>query len=654
MWRGWLCALVATLAFPAAAQEIAELRIAMPVSSGQLPREMAELVIEAEAWQQLDSKVVLLRTDRPVKELLQEGEADLGFVPLWLASDPDERQLGVASILHQPFGGLGSGGTARLLETGFRDAALMDLGQRGFFTLSFASLGASSLISSLDLNTAAEIEGLKATEFEPDGTGLDALGASLQRGQIQDMGKALQDRSIEIAETLWSENVTSLASEQKLQSVLTGYSSLVLAAQVRPETWGAFSERQRRHIRAALLQIEEQSFVNAESDIAALQAQLSELGVKTIPFAEVAGEEGRQRMALAWAERGENRVFALELFETALAEAAEPQPAPNPEDEGGLVPESKPLIYFATDRERDYTGDLATEFGVEQITEARYHCGRVEWQKNKRRDSDNLYAGSISLAGRLSADNGCISDLAGPLKSQRVLLFIHGYSNSFETAVKRVIAVAEDVGWQGPVLLWSWPSWGERSAYLADAQHINDSRRRLEGFLRDLTQATDGMTMVLAAHSMGGRLGVEIVYQFAGPTADSLERAVFVAPDVSGNAFSDMIAHSGHNHPVTLYAHRKDCPLKASAHRFNNDQPRAGQGGPDLIVLGGLETVDASYVRDRRVCGNHTYTFDRPKAQMDLKMLLTDGAPACVRKLERATRNGTLYWLISRGTVPCR
>lgn len=54
------------------------------------------------------------------------------------------------------------------------------------------------------------------------------------------------------------------------------------------------------------------------------------------------------------------------------------------------------------------------------------------------------------------------------VKDMKVLVFIHGYNNSFNDAIQAAARVKNDAKWGGPVVAFSWPSFGFVANYNAD------------------------------------------------------------------------------------------------------------------------------------------------------------------------------------------
>jgi hypothetical protein len=64
---------------------------------------------------------------------------------------------------------------------------------------------------------------------------------------------------------------------------------------------------------------------------------------------------------------------------------------------------------------------------------------------------------------------------AGPLPPfarQQLLVFIHGYATSFKSAVQSAVRLAVQMHHGGPVLVFSWASWGSRVMYVPDRSRV--------------------------------------------------------------------------------------------------------------------------------------------------------------------------------------
>jgi esterase/lipase superfamily enzyme len=116
---------------------------------------------------------------------------------------------------------------------------------------------------------------------------------------------------------------------------------------------------------------------------------------------------------------------------------------------------------------------------------------------------------------------------------------------------------------------------------------------------------------------------------------------ILAAPDVDARIFRREIlprlrTHAQH---ITLYASSDDDALRAS--RVVNNTGRLGLGGDSIVVLDGMDTIDATRV-SADILG-HTL-FGNPGFLTDLAILLADGKSPAERRLLPATKDGKTFY----------
>jgi esterase/lipase superfamily enzyme len=239
--------------------------------------------------------------------------------------------------------------------------------------------------------------------------------------------------------------------------------------------------------------------------------------------------------------------------------------------------------------------------------------------------------------------------LASSRKS--VLLFIHGFNVSFVDAARRTAQMAYDLGFDGAPVFFSWPSQGKLSplAYAADEQAIIDAQPHLEQFLRNILSQSGAGNVYLIAHSMGNRGLAHVLASLAANNPDAVRRikaVILAAPDIGTTEFTKQIAPGllQLGAPVTLYASSRDNALAASEQWHNG--ARLGESGVHLVVLDGIETIDASDAGDDLL--GHSYYGGRT-ALSDMFYLIRDGLPASRRCcLHASSLQGRPYWVFMK------
>ena len=92
---------------------------------------------------------------------------------------------------------------------------------------------------------------------------------------------------------------------------------------------------------------------------------------------------------------------------------------------------------------------------------------------------------------------------------RQVLIFVHGYNNSYADAVFRFAQIVHDAGTDAAPILFAWPSRARVFDYLYDKESANYSRRALEDLILQASMSPDVDDVTILAHSMGTWLAAE-------------------------------------------------------------------------------------------------------------------------------------------------
>lgn len=168
----------------------------------------------------------------------------------------------------------------------------------------------------------------------------------------------------------------------------------------------------------------------------------------------------------------------------------------------------------------------------------------------------------------------------------RVLLYVHGYRESFATTSKDAAQIARMTGFDGPVIEYSWPSQGDVLKYAADETNMYHDVRNFRMFLARLADQPWVKEIVVVSHSLGARLVVPAIgaADRASRRADrsgNISNIILASPDIDRETFerdildevmaTDRVAQGRH---ITLYVSAKDKALAAS--RALHGYPRLG------------------------------------------------------------------------------
>lgn len=167
----------------------------------------------------------------------------------------------------------------------------------------------------------------------------------------------------------------------------------------------------------------------------------------------------------------------------------------------------------------------------------------------------------------------------------RVLVYVHGFRETFATSSDSTLQIARLAGFNGPVIQYSWPSQGELLGYAVDETNMYWDERNFRRFLQKLAQQPWMKEIGLVSHSMGARLvipGVEWVDRnSASADSSNISNIVLVAPDVDRQDFERDIAEEvlaarrvNNGRRITVYVSAKDKALALS--RTIHGYPRLG------------------------------------------------------------------------------
>jgi esterase/lipase superfamily enzyme len=235
-----------------------------------------------------------------------------------------------------------------------------------------------------------------------------------------------------------------------------------------------------------------------------------------------------------------------------------------------------------------------------------------------------------------------------------ILLFVHGFSVGFESALVRsaqlTVDLREDDRFDpGAPVLFTWPSRGSTTpwAYYADQTSADASVEHLLAFLDLLLTDVAPERINIIAHSMGNRVLTQALEDYAeqyladGSRPDVEFRIIMAAADVERDVFGLVAGKLDVLEPnVTLYASDRDAALWVS--RLLNWSPRLGQTNRDrpwIREADGYLTVDATAVSSALYGAGHAYYSNSPFILNDIRCALAD-QPVEVRALLEARFEG--------------
>lgn len=255
-------------------------------------------------------------------------------------------------------------------------------------------------------------------------------------------------------------------------------------------------------------------------------------------------------------------------------------------------------------------------FARVNVTVPKYHkVGQIERNKpGKPADPTRYFTATevVSYDAQPQFSNALSADIAA--RGGRVMVFIHGYNTSFDSAVYRATQIAQDSGYPGTPVLFSWASGGSTKDYVYDRESASVARDQLEVTLRLLAQS-GARRIDIVAHSMGTWVTMEALRQLAitgnRDLGGKLGDVVLASPDIDVDVFrSQMRRYGKPDRPFFLMLSEDDRALRLSGILAGNKRVGDYKNAADLAELGVI-VVDLSQEKSGDSL-NHTKFADNP------------------------------------------
>ncbi|WP_291272199.1 alpha/beta fold hydrolase [Geothrix sp.] len=232
-------------------------------------------------------------------------------------------------------------------------------------------------------------------------------------------------------------------------------------------------------------------------------------------------------------------------------------------------------------------------------------------------------------------------------------VFVHGYNVSFDDAARRTAQITFDLDYRGVPVFYSWPSQGSLQGYTTDENNVQWSEANLKKFLVDFAQKSGARDIYLIAHSMGNRAltgALRQIFAEQPKLKGRFKEIILTAPDIDAEIFKRDIAPAlaAGCERITLYVSSGDNALLAS--KKVHGYPRAGDTAEGIVVVPGIETVDASGLDTSFL--EHSYFATAPPVLGDIRRVMQEGLRAARRGLETRLAGGGSYWRLKGAPHP--
>jgi esterase/lipase superfamily enzyme len=209
-------------------------------------------------------------------------------------------------------------------------------------------------------------------------------------------------------------------------------------------------------------------------------------------------------------------------------------------------------------------------------------AGLADW----RLDEVELVPGDVS---NLLAQAGGGTD---------VLIYVHGFKQTFETAALDAAHLSDGIRFRGQTMVFSWPSKAGLFDYAYDRDSAMWSRDGFERVLQSVVATPSAGRVHIVAHSMGTMLTLESLRQlharYGETVTDRIGAVVFAAPDIDMDVFSSAINRIGPlARKITVITATNDRALALSG-RLAGGMTRVGAAEKAAIERLGVRVIDAS------------------------------------------------------------
>ncbi len=195
--------------------------------------------------------------------------------------------------------------------------------------------------------------------------------------------------------------------------------------------------------------------------------------------------------------------------------------------------------------------------------------------------------------------SGEVSDLLAQAGGgSDVLIYVHGFKQTFETAALDAAHLADGIRFRGQTMVFSWPSKAGLFDYAYDRESAMWSRDDFERVLQSVVATPSVGRVHIVAHSMGTMLTLESLRQLyardGDTVADKIGAVVFASPDIDMDVFSSAINRIGPlARKITVVTATNDRALALSG-RIAGGMTRVGAAEKAAIERLGVRVIDAS------------------------------------------------------------
>jgi esterase/lipase superfamily enzyme len=258
---------------------------------------------------------------------------------------------------------------------------------------------------------------------------------------------------------------------------------------------------------------------------------------------------------------------------------------------------SNPTLLVATTRKPVDGARTKPWFGAERAAAMNLARAKLNPPDEGRFSLSSVGLGYWSVEGVYPVAK--FSDLIAPTPERRdVLIYVHGFNQTFETAALDAARLSEAIRFRGDTMLFSWPSKATLFDYGYDRESAMWSRDALERVLSLLVANPSIGRVHVVAHSIGTMLSMEALRQIYArngmAVTAKIGAVVFASPDIDMDIFASSVERIPPLAPnITVITATNDRALAVSGW-LAGGTTRVGAAEKAQLERLGLRVVDAS------------------------------------------------------------
>ena len=234
---------------------------------------------------------------------------------------------------------------------------------------------------------------------------------------------------------------------------------------------------------------------------------------------------------------------------------------------------------------------------------------------------------TIGAVPKVETGPGAAEAFAQAALGRDVLIYVHGYRETFESAAVSAARLSDGIRFRGVSGLFTWPSAAATLDYGYDRESALWSRDAFEDLLRALAASPSGGRINLVAHSMGTLLTLETLRMLRAEAGEAamarIGAVVLAAPDIDFDLFSNSVARLGPDLArITVISSTNDRALGLSGALAGG--LRAGAVDRERLEALGVRVADASDYGGGLI--NHDLFLSNPEVQAVVKRAIARGA----------------------------